>query len=276
MSTTVHIAPTPATVGAMYDQLTGPFFEGLGGLHYGYWDDPAQDQTFEAATENLTNLVTERLSLSAGQRILDIGCGVGKPAEGIARAHDVHITGITVSNHQVELAQAQVGNGTQPGQVSFQFADVMNLPFADASFDAAYAHESLCHVHDKGAAFEHTARVLRPGGRLVVADIFLSGPINGADTEILARAGAAFQLSTVPTADEYRDLLQGAGLKVVEFTDIRHKVFHSYEVAEALLRKMGSSLGGEVEEKLHSCATALKELSSIKQLSYGLITTVRV
>ena len=275
MGATTNVEPTPATVGAMYDQLTGPIAEALGGLHLGYWDDPAKDQTFKAGNKRLTDLVTERLSLVKGQHILDIGCGVGKPAADIATAYDVRITGITVSNHQVELAQAQLGNGIQPGQVSVQFADAMDLPFADASFDGAYAIESLCHMHGKGAAFAHAARVLRPGGRLVIADLFLDGPIDGPDSEILARAWEVFQISTVPTADQYRNLLQRAGLSIIEFTNIRHNVFRSYEVAQERFREVGPSLGPEVEEKLHNIASVLEQLSSIKHLSYALITAAR-
>ena len=63
----------------------------------------------------------------------------------------------------------------------------MNLPFNDASFNRAYALESLCYIYDKGAIFAYTVRVLRPGSRLVIADLFLDRPINGHDSEILAR-----------------------------------------------------------------------------------------
>ena len=275
MGATTHVEPTPAMVGAMYDQLTGPIAEALGGLHLWILGRPGKRPNLRS-WQQATDRSGHRAAVSVkGQHVLDIGCGVGKPAADIATAYNVCITGITVSNQQVELAQAQLGNGIQPGQVSVQFADAMNLPFADASFDGAYALESLCHMHDKGAVFAHAARVLRPGGRLVIADLFLDGPIDGHDSEILARCREIFQISTVPTADQYRNLLQRAGLSIIEFTNIRHNVFRSYEVAQERLREMGPSLGREVEEKLHNCASVLGQLSSIKHLSYALITAAR-
>lgn len=111
-----------------------------------------------------------RVSLTATQRILDIGCGTGKAIVQIAEAYNAQITGISVSDHEIELAQAR---SIPSKQVSIQLANAMELSFPDTSYEGAYAIESLCHMHDRGAAIGEIARVLCPGSRFVIADILL-------------------------------------------------------------------------------------------------------
>lgn len=261
------LQPTPTAVGTMYDQFgTDVLTDVMGGyIHVGYWDDPNKQETMEAATDRLIREVGDRLS--ARERILDVGCGAGKSTVRIATAYGVHVTGITISNYQIELARAQFESSTQAGQVDFQFANAMDLPFADASFDGAYAIESLVHMHDKRTALAHIARVLCRGSRLVIADLFLDACCSNPQT--LARFHQLFQVPTMSSADGLRDLLHQAGLKVIEFTDIRENVRHTCK----FLEKKALSLDGEVGEKLLAIASDMEQL---KELGYALITAERL
>ncbi|PHH91064.1 hypothetical protein CDD83_1809 [Cordyceps sp. RAO-2017] len=269
--------PSPAAVGAVYDQFTDFFADLLGGcIHFGYWDDADDGQTVRAATDQLTGLVAGRLALRPGQHILDVGCGSGKPAMQIATAHDVRVTGVTVSNRQIELARAQPGGVEQLGQVCFQLADAMDLPFADGTFDGAYAIESLVHMHDKSAALANIARVLRPGGRLVVADMFLDEPPSGGhDAQALASICRLFQISVILTVDEYRRLLHQAGLHVVDFADVRHNVLPTYGIVAEALRQKALCLDGELGEQMRAGASDIEHMGTMTELGYALIVASR-
>lgn len=269
--------PSPAAVGTLYDQFSDLCTDIFGGcIHFGYFDNPAERLAIGAATDRLTSLVAERLSLGPGQRILDVGCGTGKPAAQIASAAGARVLGISISNRQIELAQAQYGTTRQPGQVCFQFANAMDMPFADGSFDGAYAIESLFHMDDKATALAHIGHTLRPGGRLVIADFFLDEPLAGSDADILTQFCQLCQAPPLCTAREYRDLLQQAGFEVIEFTDIRNNVQRNYEVMAAALRQKALLLDEASGEQLRGGASIVEQMVVTKTVGYVLMTATRM
>lgn len=104
-------------------------------------------------------------SLPTDGRILDAGCGAGKPV--LERLATEHVAvGLDFSRRQLELA-----SGAVPGAAHVQ-ADMMGLPFEDDSFDAVVVYWSLIHLPlaDHPTAIEEFARVLRPGGRALVCE----------------------------------------------------------------------------------------------------------
>ena len=130
----------------------------------------------------------ERLGLSPGDRLLDLGCGAGRHAyEGFRRGGRVvavdadgsEITDVAamlgaLAAESTEGAVDGVHSGSQAettprtGGGTVVCGDALRLPFADRSFDRVIAAEVLEHVHADGAAMAELARVLRPGGTLAV------------------------------------------------------------------------------------------------------------
>ncbi|MER6998719.1 methyltransferase domain-containing protein [Streptomyces sp. NPDC000410] len=194
-----------------YDNFTEVFREIWGdNLHVGYWHDAADEAPVEKATDQLTDQLIARLAPRQGQRILDVGCGIGEPAFRLARAAAVDVVGVSISRYQVGRANERAGALDLAGRVSFQYADAAELPFPDASFDGAWAFESLIHMPDKEKVLREIKRVLRPGSTLVLADMF-SQP----DTEL------TFQdIITTPEMSDYRAVIEQAGLVVQDITDI--------------------------------------------------------
>jgi len=105
-----------------------------------------------------------RMGLTAGQRVLDMGCGVGGPARNIARFTGASVTGINNNDYQVSRATAKTAKAGLSDTVSFVKGDFMALPFAPATFDASYAIEATCHAPDRTACFAQVFRALKPGG----------------------------------------------------------------------------------------------------------------
>jgi ubiquinone/menaquinone biosynthesis C-methylase UbiE len=108
--------------------------------------------------------------LRSGMRLLDCGCGVGSItldlAEIVAPGETV---GADLDDGQLALARAAaITRGLNNAR--FEVASVYELPFADASFDAALAHTVLFHLSDPLRALKELRRVLAPGGIVAVAD----------------------------------------------------------------------------------------------------------
>lgn len=215
------------------DDVTS-FYEGLGqvlnaawgeNLHYGYWEDDSDDSTVEVATARLTDLLVTLLDPAPGAKVLDIGCGVGKPAlQLVATRDDVHVTGIAIADVEVEQAAERAKEAGRSDVTTFRNADVMELPFGDGSFDGAWAVESLLHVPDRGRALAETARVLRPGGRLVIADTAEIPPVGAEGRKVLNDICASYGVSSFATAAEYLELLAANGFVDIEVRDISDRV----------------------------------------------------
>jgi ubiquinone/menaquinone biosynthesis C-methylase UbiE len=111
--------------------------------------------------------------LSAGDRVLDAGCGVCGPAIDIAREiTGIRIVGVTLVRRQADTARTLVTSARLCGRVHVTCADYHQLPFADGSFDAVLFLESLGYAATIATPLVEARRVLRPGGTLYVKDVF--------------------------------------------------------------------------------------------------------
>jgi len=220
-------AQTSAAVADHYDELD-TFYRDIWGehVHHGFWatgqETPAQ------AAEALVGLVAERLRLSPGQAVCDIGCGYGATAEMLAEGHGVAVTGVTIS-----AAQAAVAARRAParGTLDIRQQDWLRNDFADASFDRAYAVESSEHMPDLPRFFDEAFRTLRPGGLLVVC-AWLARPAPRAWEvrhllEPICREG---RLPAMGDQADYEALLRGAGFELLQVDDISRSVGRTWAI----------------------------------------------
>ncbi len=110
--------------------------------------------------------------LQAGQVVLDVCCGAGTDL--LIAAQKVGPSGKAIG---VDLTQGMLERARQGAaelgleNVDLRHGDALELPVADASVDVVMSNGSLNLVHDKNRAYAEIARVLKPGGRLMLADI---------------------------------------------------------------------------------------------------------
>ncbi|NGO72118.1 methyltransferase domain-containing protein [Streptomyces boncukensis] len=219
----------PEGVGEFYDRITDVYAQVWGSnIHVGYWADAEDHTPIEQATERLTGLLVDRLAPEPDQHVLDVGCGIGQPAITLARSSGASVTGISVSGHQVARATERAREAGLGDRVRFQRADANDLPFPDASFDAAWAVESLIHMPDKDRALREVARVLRPGARLAIADMFHQPGTDLSYRGIVETVGI----------DEYRGMLERAGLIPLDVTDITERTRIPEPIKEAFRRRL--------------------------------------
>ena len=135
-----------------------------------------------------------------GQRILDLAAGTGTSSMPFAEA------GAFVVPTDFSLGMLQVGKERQP-HLSFVAGDALHLPFADDAFDAATISFGLRNLADRHAGLRELARVVRPGGRLVVCEFSEPtwAPFRTVYSEYLMRAlpEIANRVATNPEAYVY-------------------------------------------------------------------------
>jgi cyclopropane fatty-acyl-phospholipid synthase-like methyltransferase len=147
-------------------------------MHFGYYRAGANPLNREAMLEQMNAEVLERLRVEkiAEPKLLDLGCGLGGTLRSFARLMPkARLLGLTRVPWQVERASALNEAAGCAARVRVIEGDYEDTILPRGSYDGVYALESSCHAHgaDKGALLAEAHRLLRPGGRLVVADGFL-------------------------------------------------------------------------------------------------------
>ncbi|MGC4900430.1 SAM-dependent methyltransferase [Micromonospora echinospora] len=217
--------PTPESVGAFYDQVNEIVAQAQGGnMHYGYWTGPDDESDFETAGARLTDMMIERVGARRGDRVLDVGCGPGRPGVRLARASGAELVGISISEQDVRLANERARVEGVSDRVRFKHANMLSLPFPDDSFDHAMAFESIVHVPDRTAALREIARVVRPGGRIVLTDFTVPEGPTGPVDETLVKLYDSWRTAAPVPASGYEAFAAGAGLVLDEVTDITDNV----------------------------------------------------
>ncbi len=112
-----------------------------------------------------TAKLADRLGIEPGQRVLDIGCGLGGPARYIAARFGCAVSGIDITGPFVDAANKLTALVRMIGQVRIQQGDALQLPYPDGEFDAAYTQHVTMNVADRPRFFAEAYRVLKPGGR---------------------------------------------------------------------------------------------------------------
>jgi SAM-dependent methyltransferase len=183
-----------------------------------------------------------------GETVADLGSGGGLDAFLAARrvGPSGRVVGVDMTPEMVARAR---GNAARDGveNVEFRQGRLESLPLDDASVDAVTSNCVFNLVPDKAAVFREVARVLRPGGRLVVSDIVLDGPIPEAvEGDLLAYVGC---VAGAAQRDDYFETLRGAGLDdVVVLTDVD------------FLAAVDGCVPAEVAELLERCDVDLADL----------------
>lgn len=145
----------------------------------------------------------------SGQRALDLACGTGDLAFGLA-AHGTHVVGVDITHRMLVLARRHQLRPAHPAPPSpypaFIQGDMIELPFADAQFDLVTTGYGLRNVPDLAAALREIRRVLRPGGVFVSLDF--NRPSNGFVRSVylgyLWLVGGALGWALHRDADTYR------------------------------------------------------------------------
>ncbi len=153
----------------------------------------------------------EHLKLQAGEHVLDLGSGAGIDVFLAAKrvGPTGRVIGVDMTPEMLQKARANA-HKLGYGQVEFREGRLEKLPVVDASIDAVTSNCVINLVPDKSAVFREVARVLKPGGRLVISDIILDGALpESIEKDVYAYVGC---ISGAMQRDAYFAMLEAAGL----------------------------------------------------------------
>ncbi|MGH4035292.1 SAM-dependent methyltransferase [Actinomycetota bacterium Odt1-20B] len=266
---------TAEAVGELYDQGTELLSALMGGsLHYGYWDSHADTGSMAEASRRMTDLMIDKLAVRRGGRVLDVGCGTGRPALRLARSTGVEVVGITISREQVRLANLAAEAEQLDGQVKFEHGDADDLRFAPGAFDAVWLFESLLHMPDPRRVLRQLAAILRPGGRLVIANLVQRTPVTEAEEAGLAAYLQMAGIASIAPLDDYPSLVADSGLVLDELLDVSdHSVRRTLEcvlagLSDAVVPKAAEA--DAVSEALGRARAVVEQFAATRGIGYAL------
>jgi SAM-dependent methyltransferase len=173
-------------------------------------DDLAGLDEFHALGRAGTLALADLANITPGERVLDVGAGIGGPARALARHFDAYVTAVDPTARFARLADTLTARSGLSKRVTVVHADGRTLPFPAGSFDVAWTQAVWQSVEDKDAFATEIRRVLAPTGRVAMFELIGDGrelyfPVPWGD-------GSAD--SFVVTETGLRSVLERAGFRV--------------------------------------------------------------
>lgn len=211
-------------------------------MNMGYWDDGTE--TLEEAGQALSQIVADAGKFSPEDRILDVGFGVGEPAMyWMEKIGPREIVGLNITALQVQRARERVEERGLSDRFDLRQGSATELPFEDGSFDKVVALECAFHFRTREDFFHEAFRTLRPGGRIVTADMIAMPGQKKSHRSLLK--------DNMYEAPEYIAKLEKAGFVGAEVRSIRDGVVDPFmEYLADTMRK--GSIWKRIELKLRS------------------------
>lgn len=171
--------PSGKNISEYYDDTVADYgaWSREGYLHYGYWRPWLNPFRRKPMLEEMNRLIFRYLNLSELQegQVADLGCGFGAVSRfGSRQFPKLKFHAVTISPGQIEAAKQR----HQDERVEYHCADYHAVPLQDASVQRIFYLESLCHSTRPDDALAEAARILEPGGRIVLTDGFLARPLH--------------------------------------------------------------------------------------------------
>jgi len=196
-------------------------------MHHGYYGPTGthRKQDRYQAQIDLIDQLLRWAQIDQATAIVDAGCGIGGSSLYLGDRYQAQVSGVTLSPAQAERATERAVAAGMGDRAQFLVADVLNTPFPDEHFDFIWSMESGEHYPDKGQFFRECDRLLKPGGRLLMATWChrstdsLAGSLTESEQQHLQWLYQVYHLPYVLSVPEYAQLAQQAGLTQIQTTD---------------------------------------------------------
>jgi len=213
-----------------YDDSSG-LWEDVWGehMHHGYYGPHGTYRVDrrQAQIDLMTELLAWAMPKDSAKpgKILDLGCGIGGASLFLAQQYQAEVLGVSLSPVQVERATERAKTLALEQSCQFQVANALELPFASNSFDMVWSLESGEHMPNKAQFLQEAWRVLKPGGRLILAPWCHrainpgNGPLTPDERRHLQAIYDVYCLPYVVSLPDYQAIAGECGFEEIKIAD---------------------------------------------------------
>ncbi len=194
-------------------------------LHYGYWDNTTKK--FHEALLNINKILSAIADIKKEHKVLDAGCGIGGSSLWLAKNIGCNVTGISLSAKQVETANKLALAENLPALAVFEQQDFTATNYEAESFDVIWAIESVCHANDKSKFINEAYRLLKKGGRLILADFFKQENLSQKDAALIKQWANGWAIDDFATIKNFTEQLNNARFHLTNIEDATTKIIPS-------------------------------------------------
>ena len=194
-------------------------------LHYGYWDSSTKN--FHEALLNINKILAEKAGINKHHKVLDAGCGIGGSSLWLAKNIGCNVTGISLSAKQVQTANNLALAENLQSLAIFEQQDFTATHYEAESFDIIWAIESVCHASDKSKFINEAYRLLKKGGRLILADFFKQENLAEKDAALIKQWANGWAIDDFATSQNFTEQLKNAGFHNTNIEDATTKIIPS-------------------------------------------------
>jgi cyclopropane fatty-acyl-phospholipid synthase-like methyltransferase len=197
-------------------------------LHYGFWYEGTK--SLAEAILNTNNFVVDALAIDSKDTVLDAGCGVGGTSIHVAETTGAIVEGITLSDVQLKIAGRRASKSPAARLLNFSKQDFTKTNFRENTFSKIFGIESICHAHRKIDFLKEAYRIMKPGGRIAVVDLFLNREnLDVQEMKIYTKTIEGWALPNLSTTEEFSKFLNQVGFKQVAFHNMVDHIRKSSE-----------------------------------------------
>jgi tocopherol O-methyltransferase len=195
-------------------------------MHYAFWDEKARD--FRSALRRMNEVMACKAGVCSSDRVFDAGCGIGGSAVFLASEYNCHVTGISLVFQQIATAKELSQKYALDHKLEFLQGDFLFSGFKKESFDVVWAIESVCYAQEKSDFISEAYRLLKKGGRLIIADGFYTGKIRGVNEKMKFRTWFdAWAMPDIDQIDVFVEKLKKQGFSDISVDNITGNVLRS-------------------------------------------------
>ncbi|CAE1299388.1 E2.1.1.103 [Acanthosepion pharaonis] len=163
-----------------------------------------------------TKKFVAKLNIKPGEKVLDVGCGIGGSAFHMAQIYGAEVVGIDLSTNMILIAHQRCQEVNLTQKVHFEIADATKRHFEPCSFDVIYSRDTIIHIKDKLALFKKFYEWLKPGGRLLITDYCCSAGSHSDQFKSYTKQRGYIFLPV----EKYGQELKEAGFQNIQSTDM--------------------------------------------------------
>jgi tocopherol O-methyltransferase len=189
-------------------------------MHYGLWDENTRNH--KDALRNENRVVCSAAQIKSTDSVIDLGCGYGSTAIWLASNIGCRVLGVSLSKDQIFAAQRLARKRRVEHHVSFETMDFHCMKLPDSAFDVAILMEAISHSPEKLRVLKEVYRILKPGGRVVIADGFLGkrrAKLTAIESQIAAACFEGVHIPPLPVRRDFRATLKSAGFTQIHWWD---------------------------------------------------------